>query len=290
VADRIADDMKHLLKCTVLIFLTSSIAWAQPASLATAQHNDAQTTNPTGTVSLGGTTAARQPVLADSKILEIIHEQGTIYPNDAERAGVQGEVMVRVWVSEMGDVEKAEVLSGDPLLVDAAVSAARKFKFKPFIKDGKPVKVTTKLSFDFHFFDKVITNSLPYENTKGARAKTNSALGGDAASALGTSTGTDLPKRIKLGAGVTGGMILRKIQPVYPPEAKRNHIQGSVVLRAVIGKDGHIKDLTPISGPQELIRASIGAVQQWVYRPYLLMGEPVEVDTQVTVNFILKGF
>jgi len=60
------------------------------------------------------------------------------------------------------------------------------------------------------------------------------------------------------------------------------------VLRAVIGKDGLIKDLRVISGPEELISPSVRAVRQWVYRPYLLKGEPVEVDTQVSVNYALS--
>jgi protein TonB len=160
--------------------------------------------------------------------------------------------------------------------VDAAVDAAKKFKFKPFIRNGKPVKVTTKLPFDFHFFDKVVSDGLPYENGKGGS---------------GNSTPDANPvKRIKVSSGVAQAMIIRKVAPAYPPDARGNGIQGTVVLHAIIGKDGHILSLTPISGTQELIRASIGAVQQWVYRPYLLMGEPVEVDTQVTVNFSLNRF
>jgi outer membrane biosynthesis protein TonB len=59
------------------------------------------------------------------------------------------------------------------------------------------------------------------------------------------------------------------------------------VLAAVIGKDGGVKDLRVISGPRELVDASIGAVQQWRYKPFLLMGDPVEVDTNITVNFTL---
>jgi TonB family protein len=89
-------------------------------------------------------------------------------------------------------------------------------------------------------------------------------------------------------AAVTGGMLLHKVEPKYPRKAKRNRIQGTVVLRAVIGKDGLIKDLRVISGPEELISPSVRAVRQWVYRPYLLKGEPVEVDTQVSVNYALS--
>jgi TonB family protein len=96
------------------------------------------------------------------------------------------------------------------------------------------------------------------------------------------------PKTVSVSAGVTQGLLIRKIAPVYPSEAKHNGIQGTVVLKAVIGKDGRIKDLRAVSGPKELYAASIGAVQQWQYRPYLLLGQPVQVDTMITVNFQLR--
>lgn len=90
----------------------------------------------------------------------------------------------------------------------------------------------------------------------------------------------------KVGAGVQAGHILSKIQPVYPLEAKQDHISGSVVLHAIIGKDGAIEDLEVISAPSEsLAEASIDAVSQWKYEPYLLNGKATEVDTTITVYF-----
>jgi len=87
---------------------------------------------------------------------------------------------------------------------------------------------------------------------------------------------------------VTQGLVLHKVSPVYPPVAKQARIQGSVILQALISKEGSIKDLKVISGPRELVDAAIGAVQQWRYRPYVINGEPVEVETIVTVNFQLR--
>jgi protein TonB len=97
------------------------------------------------------------------------------------------------------------------------------------------------------------------------------------------------PQRIKVSAGVTTGLLIRKVQPAYPPLAKQARISGSVVLQAVIGKDGSIQNLRAVSGPPMLIQSAIDAVRQWKYKPYFLNGEPVEVDTQVTVNFTLAG-
>jgi periplasmic protein TonB len=97
------------------------------------------------------------------------------------------------------------------------------------------------------------------------------------------------PQRIKVSAGVTAGLLIRKVQPVYPLIAKEARISGSVVLQAIIGKDGSIQHLRAVSGHPMLIQSAIAAVSQWKYKPYLLNGEPVEVETQVTVNYTLAG-
>jgi protein TonB len=84
---------------------------------------------------------------------------------------------------------------------------------------------------------------------------------------------------------VIAGNLLEKTTPVYPPIAKQAHVQGAVVLHAIIGKNGTIQNLTVISGNAMLTQSAIDAVKQWRYKPYLLNGEPTEVDTTVTVNF-----
>jgi len=114
-------------------------------------------------------------------------------------------------------------------------------------------------------------------------------LGAIAASAPHDLPRAATPTRVKVSAGVTTGLLLRKVQPNYPPLAKQARIQGSVVLQAVIGKDGTIQNLRAVSGHPMLIQSAIDAVRQWKYKPYFLNGEPVEVDTQVTVNFTLAG-
>jgi periplasmic protein TonB len=93
------------------------------------------------------------------------------------------------------------------------------------------------------------------------------------------------PKRVRISQGVTKGLLIQKIEPKYPSLALQAHIWGQVVLRAIIGKDGDIKELVLVSGHPLLAPAAIEAVRQWHYRAYLLNGEPVEVETIVTVNF-----
>jgi protein TonB len=97
------------------------------------------------------------------------------------------------------------------------------------------------------------------------------------------------PTRVRVSSGVQSGLLIRKVQPNYPPLARQARIQGVVVLQAQISKDGNIENLQLISGHPMLAPAAIEAVKQWKYKPYLLNGEPVEVETQVQVNFTLAG-
>jgi protein TonB len=96
------------------------------------------------------------------------------------------------------------------------------------------------------------------------------------------------PERIRISQGVTQGRLLVKIEPTYPPIARSARIQGQVVLSAIISKSGEIEDLTLVSGHPMLVPAAIDAVKQWHYRPYLLNGGPVEVETTITVSFLLS--
>lgn len=94
---------------------------------------------------------------------------------------------------------------------------------------------------------------------------------------------------IRVGSGVMAGQIVSKVNPVYPVEAKEQGIQGAVVLHAIIDKDGTVKELAVVSGPPELQASAIDAVKQWVYKPFLLNGNPVEVNTTITVNYSLDN-
>jgi periplasmic protein TonB len=98
-----------------------------------------------------------------------------------------------------------------------------------------------------------------------------------------------VPQRVVVSQGVTKGMLIRKVEPPYPALAKSARIQGEVVLKAIINKEGAIQDLQLVSGHPMLVPTAIEAVSQWRYRPFLLNGQPVEVETTVTVNFILAN-
>jgi periplasmic protein TonB len=97
------------------------------------------------------------------------------------------------------------------------------------------------------------------------------------------------PTRVRVSAGVQQGNLISQVKPTYPAIAKSARIQGAVVLQAEISKQGTIENLRVISGHPMLVQNALDAVKQWRYKPYLLNGEPVPVETTITVNFTLSG-
>jgi TonB family protein len=105
-----------------------------------------------------------------------------------------------------------------------------------------------------------------------------------------TSFGTSPPgQRVRVSQGVAQASVQSKVNPIYPQEARTARISGTVVLKAVIDQTGDVVSLQLVSGHPLLAPAAIDAVKQWKYRPYLLNGKPVAVETQITVNFVLSG-
>jgi TonB family protein len=163
-------------------------------------------------------------------------------------------------------VTNVHAIKGDPLLREAVEDVVREWKFKPVMIGDKATQVFARATFDFVLSDGIQTaNGIPGE--------------------IGPATET--PTRVRISSGVSTGLIVRKVNPAYPEEARRARIQGTVLLRAVIDREGAISDLQYISGPNELVESAVDAVRQWRYKPYLLMGSPVEVETQIQINFTL---
>jgi TonB family protein len=92
---------------------------------------------------------------------------------------------------------------------------------------------------------------------------------------------------LRISQGVSQGLVLKRVQPVYTAQARQMHLEGKVELQANISKTGTITGVKQLSGDAILGRSAIEAVQQWKYKPYFLNGEPVEIQTQITVNFKL---
>jgi protein TonB len=95
------------------------------------------------------------------------------------------------------------------------------------------------------------------------------------------------PQRIRVGGNVEAASLINKVSPDYPPIAKTAHVSGTVMLHAIIGKDGGIRELQYVSGPPLLMKSAMDAVKEWRYKPTMLNGEAVEVDTTIDVIFSL---
>jgi periplasmic protein TonB len=98
-----------------------------------------------------------------------------------------------------------------------------------------------------------------------------------------------VPQRVRISQGVTKGLLVHRVEPVYPTLARAARVQGEVVLSAIIDANGQITNLQLVSGHPMLVPAALAAVREWRYKPYLLNGQPVEVETTITVIFSLQS-
>jgi len=210
-------------------------------------------------------------------------------------------------------VARARVMESREMICDqmaAAMSGRKEYarsllRMASLLVPGKPTPHTIGI-FDTNIFERRLMNLT--EKTKEiqgmrrmaivaacaalglATCGTALALGMhvNAASAGDNSNASKAPKQLTVPAAVMAGNLQMKVMPVYPPAAKKAKIEGTVVLSAVIGDDGNIKNLQVVSGPNELQQSSLDAVRQWTYKPYLLNGDPVEVKTTVHVVYTLR--
>jgi len=213
-----------------------------------------------------------------------------IYPPEALQAKLQGLVILTLQINPSGNVDNVSLMSGHPMLAPAAIEAAKQWKYKPYLLNGQPVEVETTVRLLFTvsrdqgyagFVADAPLDALPQSGIIGG------VISSTAPAPPPGTPAPALPHRIRVSSGVSTGLLKTKVNPIYPPEARDQHIQGVVVLQVKIDKDGNVYDVALISGHPLLAEAATDAVRQWKYRPYLLNGEPVEVETQVQVNFTL---
>lgn len=223
-----------------------------------------QTATPTPELSSSPTPSSSSSIL-DSTQLEVTKFVQADYPLEAAAKKLQGKVLIKVHILETGDVDKTEIVSGDPLLAEAAAEAMLSWKFKPFIKDGKPARVTTNLPYTF-----TLKGYFPEGCVAVASAQVFNAAH---------------HPHVNVPRDVMEGAVIHRVEPDYPLWARQMHIQGDVLLHAVIGEDGKIHELKALCGAPQLVAPSLDAVRRWRYRPYMKDGVPVAVETTVKVQF-----
>ena len=189
----------------------------------------------------------------------LLHQVVPEYPPEAKAAHITGTVVLHAIVGRDGAVQNLEFVSGPPELQKAAMDAVAQWRYRPTLLNKELVEVDTTVSVVF-------------------------TLGGEAAPAPPKQ---GVPQRIRVGGTTRMPVLVNQVMPVYPPDAKAKHICGTVVLRATIDKEGAVKKIEFVSGPPELMKSAMDAVQQWRYSPAKLNGEPVEFPTTISVVFNL---
>ena len=207
------------------------------------------------------------------------------YPPLALQARIQGTVVLNVFISREGDVQNIALFSGHPMLAPAATDAVKQWKYRPYLLNGEPIAVETQVQVNFSLSDKPAPDGVAGDIPGGA---IGGVIGSMQTTPPSESPGMATPQRVRVSSGVSQGLLVKKVAPQYPEGARAARIQGVVVLKANIDKEGNISNLELISGHPMLVPAAIEAVKQWKYRPYLLAGRAVEVETQIQVNFTLQ--
>jgi TonB family protein len=226
----------------------------------------------------------------------LVHQVAPVYPPIAKVAHISGTVLLHALIAKDGTIEQLEVVSGPPLLLKSAMDAMRQWVYRPTLVNGEPVLVDTTISVVFSLDGKNPNNTegsgspsdLPAPPAELPPTPTVDSSQ-DAQKEVPTpqTPASAKPKRVRVGGGVAAAMLVHQVTPVYPKDAKKQHIQGAVLLHVTIAKDGTVENLVYVSGPPELTPSAMEAVKQWRYKPTLLNGDPVEVDTTISVNYTL---
>jgi TonB family protein len=178
------------------------------------------------------------------------------YPPLARQARISGIVNLSVTIATDGTVKNIQVINGHPLLIPAALNAVKQWVFA-----AQPAETTTKVEVPFTLPPGDAPPTQPLESRKGSM--------------------------LRIGSNVQEANLIHKVDPVYPPQARTEGIQGNVTLEVTIDETGQVVKAEPLDGSPVLAGAAQDAVRQWAYRPTLLNGTPVEVKTTVIVPFRL---
>src|SRR5205807_2394371 len=168
---------------------------------------------------------AQPPHVPEKVMLEnVLHNAPPAYPEEARTKQIQGLVIVSIAVDRNGSVTEAKLAEGDPVLGAAAVKAIEQWKFRPYLLNGEAMEVISSVTVNFRLKPPAPAESPVPPGTE------------------------NVPPRIKVSSGVMEGKLVHKVDPSYPLEAKVGHIQGYVVLAAVISKDGNLVQLKVVEG------------------------------------------
>ena len=197
------------------------------------------------------------------------------YPEDEIARHIQNNETLAIQIDEQGNVADAKVLSGHPVFAATSLSSVRQWKYRPYLLNGVPVRVTTTVVIAFRFPNAAAVLEAPKE-----------------AAAKSVSNALERPLvdrsefgKLSIDSKLLDSRLINRFEPQYPQMASVAHIQGDVLLHVLIDKDGHVAKLRAVSGHPLLIQAAKDAVKQWTYKPYEVGGDVIEVESTVKVEF-----
>lgn len=187
----------------------------------------------------------------------LIYKVNPVYPEDARKAEVEGIVMLEAETDIHGKIKNIKILKSVPLLDQAAIDAVKQWVYEPFIIDGKPKGVIFTVTVKFSLDGK----KAPDEEKKDV---------------------------LRITGDVKTPKLIKKVNPVYPEEAKKAKVEGVVVLEVETDIKGLVKNIKVVRSVPELDQAAIDAVRQWIYEPPVIDGKPRALIFTVTIKFDLK--
>ncbi len=208
-----------------------------------------------GTAILAGTNPAGQETKGkDLENLKLVKKVEPVYPEEARKAGVEGVVILEGTIDTDGNVAKVKVLKGEhESLNKAAVEALKQWKYNPATLKGKPMPVNFTVTMKFKLDGKEAEAQKPAE-----------------------------------GAEHPGPTVIKKVNPTYPEEARKEGIEGMVILEATIDAEGNVSSVKVLKGEiDSLNTAAIEAVKQWKYEPVIVEGKAMPATFTVTIKFAL---
>jgi TonB family protein len=278
-----------------------TILAAKSALSQDAQKETPSPQNPAGDSSQSDApTASRLRVPGNVAAAMLIHQVMPVYPAAAKEQHVEGTLLLHAIIGKDGTLQALKYVSGPPALMHSAMDAVKQWQYKPTLLNGEPVEVDTTISVVYALGEKNPNNAegstspsdVPGSPSPQAAAADSSQDAQKEAATQSPASATpepnapaQKPKRIRVGGNVAQAQLVHQVTPVYPNDAKMQRISGTVLLHAIIATDGTVRVLEYVSGPSALMKSAMDAVKEWRYRPTLLNGDPVEVDTTIAVVY-----
>jgi TonB family protein len=205
------------------------------------------------------------------------HLQSKVIPEYPEMGiinRIQNNEVLKIVIDEQGQVVEASPVAGHPAFAKPSLDAIKQWKYRPFMLNDAAMRVETTVVIEYR-----LGGLEDYAPIQAPDAVVSCVVKPGFQDANAT--------RIRVQREIMDGRRTKYVEATYPQMARVAHIQGDVVLRAVIDKEGRVANVRAVSGHPILIQAAMDAVKQWAYQPYLLNGEPVEVESLLTVRFHL---